>query len=459
MSVAKPIETATSDRLWERAQRHLPGGVTAAARIHAALGRPLLVERAAGGRLWDVDGREYIDLNMSFGASLLGHGHPAVKDAVARALELGIMCGYESEAQTRLAERISEVIPSAELVRFTGSGTETTWHALRTARVATGRSLVVKFEGHFHGYNDTLGYSFWPSAEQAGPAAAPRTVPESAGMPEALAELTIVLPWNDAEALEAVFAAHGPDIAAVVMEPVNHDSGTILPLPGYLEAAREITRRHGAVLIFDEVLCGFRTQVGGAQAEYGVTPDMTTLGKTLGGGTALSAFVGSREVMSAVAPLGRAVHSGTYNAHLIPVMAGLAFLEVATEPAFYPGLRSMQDAFYPELQRIFDRLDLPVILQEKGARFSLLFGLAAPPVRYRDLLPHDTALATRFYGLALEEGVYFNASWHHGFSAMHTRADLDEALERIERAAKRLLAGRPSESAHASAPASASART
>jgi glutamate-1-semialdehyde 2,1-aminomutase len=443
MSQAQSIAPAASERLWERARQRLPGGVNAAARIHASLGRPLLVDRAEGGRLWDVDGRAYIDLNMSFGASLLGHGHPAVKAAVAHALELGIMCGYETEAQVRLAERLCDLIPSAELVRFAGSGTETTWHALRTARVATGRPRVVKFEGHFHGYNDSLGYSFWPSREQAGPADAPRTVPESGGMPDALAELTIVLPWNDVAALEAVFEAHGPEIAAVVMEPVNHDSGTILPQPGYLEAARDITRRHGAVLIFDEVLSGFRTGVGGAQALYGVTPDMTTLGKTLGGGTALSAFVGSRDVMSSVAPLGRSVHSGTYNAHLIPVMAGLAFLDVATDPDFYPGLRRLEEAFYPELQAIFDRAGLPVLLQEKGARFSLLFGLERPPVRYRDLLAHDTATATRFYGLALEEGVYFNASWHHGFSAMHTRADLDEALERIERAASRLVASRP----------------
>ncbi len=322
-----PTDLAISTRLWERALRHLPGGVTASARIHPSLGRAFLVERARGGRVWDVDGREYIDLNMSFGAGLLGHGHPAISAAIVRATELGIMCGYETDAQTRLAERLAELIPSAEYVRFAGSGTETTWHALRTARVATGRTKVVKFEGHFHGYNDSLGFSFWPDLAAAGPADAPRTVPESAGMPESMTELTIVLPWNDPEALAAAFERHGPEIAAVVMEPVNHDLGTLLPLPGYLETARELCTRHGAILIFDEVLCGFRTGPGGAQELYGVTPDMTTLGKALGGGTALSAFVGSREVMSAVAPLGRAVHSGTYNAHLVPILASLAFLD------------------------------------------------------------------------------------------------------------------------------------
>ncbi len=443
MSDTRSIELTASDRMWERAKRHLPGGVTASARIHASLGRPFMAERALGGRIWDVDGREFIDLNMSFGASLLGHGHPAIKAAVIRAADLGIMCGYETDAQITLAERLAAVIPSAELVRFAGSGTETTWHALRTAKVATGRSMVVKFEGHFHGFNDSLGYSFWPSAEDAGPESSPRPVPESAGMPAANADQTIVLPWNDAAALKAVFAAHGSTIAAVVMEPVNHDSGTIVPLVGYLEAARDLTRRYGAVLMFDEVLSGFRTQVGGAQAMYGVTPDMTTLGKTLGGGTALSAFVGSREVMSAVAPLGRSVHSGTYNAHLIPILAGLAFIEQATDPEFYPHLRALEVAFYPELQSVFDRAGIPVRVQAMGARFSLLFGLDRPPVRYRDLLAHDTTTATRFYGLALEEGVYFHAAWHHGFSAMHTHRDLEVALEGIERAARRLADERP----------------
>ena len=441
---ARPTSmTPPSERLWERAKRHLPGGVSASARIHPSLGRAFLAQRGAGGRVWDVDGREYIDLNMSFGASLLGHGDPTVKAAIVRATELGLLCGYETEFQGALAERIAEIIPSAELVRFAGSGTETTWHALRTARVATGRSLVVKFEGHFHGYNDSLGFSFWPKPEQAGPADHPSVVPESGGMPAGMTSLTVVLPWNHADALRAVFAERGSEIAAVVMEPVNIDSGSIRPLPGYLELARQLTKQHGAVLIFDEVLSGFRTGPGGAQAEYGVTPDMTTLGKALGGGTALSAFVGSREVMSAVSPLGRAIHSGTYNAHLVPVLAGLAFMDRIADPSFYAGLDEQETFFHAELQAIFDRAGLAVRVQPYGARFSLLFGpaAAAEPRDYRTVLGHDTAAANRFYGLAMERGVYFHAGWHHGFSAAHTRADLAEALERIQAAARALAGG------------------
>lgn len=440
VSERAPRDMTASQGLWERAQRVLPGGVTASARIHPALGRPFLAERASGGRVRDVDGREYVDLNMSFGASLLGHGHPGVREAIIRATDLGLMCGYETDAQTRLAERLSDVIPSAELVRFTGSGTETTWHALRTARVATGRPKVVKFEGHFHGYNDSLGFSFWPRPEVAGPADAPRTVPESAGMPEAMTGLAIVLPWNDVAALEAVFEREGDQIAAVVMEPVNHDSGTLLPLPGYLEAARRITRQHGSLLIFDEVLSGFRTQVGGAQAMYGVTPDITTLGKALGGGTALSAFVGSRDVMSVVSPLGPAIHSGTYNAHLVPVMASLAFLDQVTDPAFYPHMAELGTWFHAQLRDIFERAGLVVWVQSMGARFSLLFGLDREPHDYRGVLAHDARAANRFYALAMEEGVYFHAAWHHGFSYGHSHADLEQALEGIETAARRLVA-------------------
>jgi glutamate-1-semialdehyde 2,1-aminomutase len=387
-----------------------------------------------------VDGREFIDLNMSYGAALLGHGHPAVTEAVIQATDRGLMCGYESEYQTRLAECLVDLIPSAELVRFAGSGTEATWHALRTARVATGRDMVVKFEGHFHGYNDSLGFSFWPTIEAAGSADAPRPVPESAGMPESMTDLAIVLPWNDASALEKVISRHGSEIAAVVMEPVNHDSGTIAPLPGYLEAVRELTFRNGIVLIFDEILSGFRTGPGGAQQMYGVTPDITTLGKALGGGAPLSAFVGSREVMSAVAPLGRAVHSGTYNAHLLQIMPSLAFLEEVNKPGFYPRLRDLEDFFYSELQQVFDRSGLTVRVQSMGARFSLLFGVDREPHNYRDVLTHDTALANRFYAHALDTGVYFHASWHHGFSAAHTREDLADALERIEVACRRLTA-------------------
>lgn len=423
-------------RLYADASRYLPGGVSAAARIHESLGRPFFVSRAAGPFVYDPDGTEFIDFNMSFGASLLGHGHPDIADAVRRALDLGIACGYEMEYQGALARRIVEAVPSAEMVRFTGSGTEAVCYALRVARAFTGRQKVVKFEGHFHGFSDSLGYSFWPPVDPDAPRMGIVPQRESSGMPAGDADLVIVLPWNDPGALAETLEKHGHEIAAVVMEPVNHDAGTILPMPGYLEAARELTTRHGALLIFDEILSGFRTGPGGAQARYGVTPDLCTLGKALGGGTPISAFAGRRDVMSVVAPLGTAVHSGTYNAHLIPVLAASAFMDRVADPQFWLEMAALEACFYPGLRDVFSRVGLPVRVQTSGSRFSLLFGIDEEPRDYRDVADQDWSLARRFYGEALDLGVYFHSGWHHGFSAMHTQVELTAALERIEDAAR-----------------------
>lgn len=433
------IQKSRSEWLFEEATRVLPGGVSAAARFNPALGRPFMAQRGEGSHLFDADGRSYVDLNTSFGASLLGYGHPAITKAVQQALDLGVMCAYETSHQGTLARRITELVPAAEMVRFTNTGTETTWHAVRTARAYTGKWRVVKFEGHFHGYSDVLGYSMWPPLAEAGPISAPISVPQSGGMPPGMAADVIVLPWNDLEALERTLATHGDEIAAVIMEPVNYNSGGILPQPGYLVGVRELTSRHGVVLIFDEILSGFRTGPGCIQAWSGVTPDLCTLGKCLGGGTVLSAFAGSREVMEAVAPLGSAVHSGTFNANLIPVMAAEAFLDVITAPGFYEHMTELEDFFYPALQSIFDRAGERVRVQALGARFSMLFGLDGPPTDYRQLAETvNRERETAFYAAALDRGVYFHFAWHHGFSALHTRADLDDALGRIEDAVRAL---------------------
>lgn len=435
-------ESTTSDALFAFAARYLPGGVSAAARIHPSIGRPFFAQRGAGSRVWDVDGREYIDFNMSFGAALLGHGNPVIRIAIEAALDSGLLCGFETAYQSQVAQKITESVPCAELVRFTQSGTETTWHAVRTARAYTGRGKVIKFEGHFHGFNDVLGYSMWPPLAQAGPVDAPRAIAASGGMPAESARETIVLPWNDVDALERCLAAEGNDVAAVIMEPIAHNAGTILPARGYLPAVRELTRHYGVVLIFDEILSGFRTGPGGAQAFLGITPDLCTLGKTLGGGTPLSAFAGSRDVMSAVAPVGTAVHSGTFNAHTIPILAANAFLDEIARPAFWADLRANEDVFYPGLRNAFRHAGLPVWVQAVGARFSLHFGLTEEPTSYRDAERGDNAMATAFYGAALARGVYFHHARHHGFSSMHTRADLEAALERIEAAARSIAGSR-----------------
>jgi glutamate-1-semialdehyde 2,1-aminomutase len=430
-----------SERLYQVAQQYLPGGVSAAARIHPSLGRAFMVARGEGARLYDADGKAYLDFHTGSGASLLGHGHPAVKRAVQQALDLGIVCAHETPWQAEVARRLTEIIPCAELVRFTGSGTETTWHAIRTARAHTGRSKVVKFEGHFHGYHDYLAYSSWPPVDQAGPEDAPLAVPESGGIPPELRQFVIVLPWNDLGALERTIRRERDEIAAVIMEPINYNSGTIRPAPGYLEGARALTEEAGIVLIFDEILSGFRTGPGCAQGYLGVTPDMCTLGKALGGGTVLSAFAGRRAVMDAVAPRGGAVHSGTFNAHLIPILAANAFLDEIAKPPFWSHLAELDTALYAGLRDVFKRAGLPVWVQGLGARFSLLFGLDEEPKSYRQAARYDRERAKRFFAAALDEGLYFHFGWHHGLSAQHTPADVEGALERIEAAARRVARG------------------
>jgi len=440
MTSPTTIESPIADRLAAEAREVMPGGVSAAARLHPALGRPFLTAKGAGAWVTDVDGRRYIDLETSFGATLLGHGDARVRAAIEEALEMGVLCGHDTPAQGRLARRLTELVPSAEMVRFTGSGTETVWHAARIARAATGRELIVKFEGHFHGFSDSLGYSFWPSLADAGDPAHPAVRPESAGIPAAEREAIRVLPWNDLDALRAVFAAEPGRIAAVVMEPVNIDSGTIHPLPGYLAAVRDLVHANGALLIFDEILTGFRTNPGGAQAELGVTPDLTTLGKAIGGGQALSAIVGRRDVMSQVSPLGKAVHSGTFMAHLLPIMAAHAFLDVVTEPGFYAPFLARAERFVAGVRDAIGGAGLVCQVQAYGPRFSLLFGITGEPRRWRDVAGADRATELRFYGHALAEGLYLHHGWHHGISAAHTDGDLDLALERIERAARRTAA-------------------
>jgi glutamate-1-semialdehyde 2,1-aminomutase len=442
--MSSDVATSGSDAgqaLYDSALEVLAGGVTATHRINPVLGRPFFATRGEGAYVYDENDTRYLDLATSFGASLLGHGHPAIVAAVQHALDLGILCSFETPHQQRVARRLVETIPSAELVRFTNSGTEATWYALRAARVFTGRSKVIKFEGHFHGYNDQLAYSAWPPLAQAGPPDRPATIAETAGIPARLQEDVIIAPWNDADSLASAIDAHPDDVAAVIMEPINYNAGTLMPEPGYLERVRDITRRAGVVLIFDEILSGFRTGPGCAQETLGVTPDITTLGKAFGGGTALCAYVGRREVMESIAPLGTAIHTGTYNGHLIPILAVEAFLEIASKPSFWQDLAALEEFFYPRLQEVFDRHGVPVQVQARGARFSLLFGLTEPARDYRDAARADRELERRFYEAAMERGVYFHFAWHHGFSAVHTQNDLADGLAAIDDAARCISRG------------------
>jgi len=428
-----------NQQLGDLASRYLPGGVCSSARVNKGINGPFYISRAKGSKVYDLDGNEYVDLCTSFGAALLGHGHPRVVEAINQALDMGIMCAYENEWHARLAQRIAETIPCIDMLRFTMTGTETTYYAIKLAREYTGRPLVVKFEGHFHGFNDYLAYNYWPTREASWPAVTPAVE----GLPEYLQQGVIVLPFNDFERAEETLTTRGEEIACVILEPVNYNSGTILPQPGYLELLRRLTAEHGALLIFDEILSGFRTEPGCMQATYGVIPDICTLGKAVGGGTPLGVFGGKGEIMEHIAPLGKAQHSGTYNGHLFEIMAGNAFFDAILEPGFYEDLLARCERLYDGINEVMAHLGFMGRVQGKGARFSFLFGPVAEKQllrNYQDLLDNQWELLDRFYRACLHHGIYIHTMHHHGISSAHTDGDIDRILEGIEAALRDVMA-------------------
>lgn len=429
-----------ADELYSRAEKVLPGGVTAAARVNRFLGRPFFVTHAEGSRLYDIDGRPYIDVCTSYGASLLGHGHPAIRDALTRAGEVGVACGMEHFEAVELAEKLSRVVPSAEMVRFTLSGTETTWYAVRLARVHTGKSKIIKLEGHFHGFNDYLQYNYWPAPGKG----LPRVYEETAGFPPEARDQIIVLPFNDIKAMEEAVAREGDDIAAVILEPVNFNAGGIRPEVGYLEEVRNLTEANNIVLIFDEILSGFKTGPSCVQGYYGVTPDVSTLGKAMGGGAPLSALVGKQEVMENIAPVGSMMHSGTYNANAVNILCGSAFMDVIAQDGVYDELLRRSQELYDGLNQAFASAGLPARAHGLGARFDLLFGDVAKrePRAYSDVAGQDWELAYRFFREAFDRGIFYNSGWHHGLSFAHSDEDVEQIVQATAEAARVVSRGR-----------------
>jgi glutamate-1-semialdehyde 2,1-aminomutase len=353
---------------------------------------------------------------------------------------MGILCSYETEHHVALARKMCQMVPGADMVRFSGSGTETVMHAVRLARACTGKVKLIKFEGHFHGYSDSVFWSTAPPVEAAGPAASPVPFRQSAGIPENLAQDVIVVPFNDTDALAQAVGRHRDEVAAVIMEPVNYDAGCILPRPGFLEAVRSLTEDNGILLLFDEVLTAFRIAPGGAQDYYGIIPDLAVLGKATGGGLPLSAIAGRREVMTNLRPLGDSEHSGTYMGHLLPVMGSLAGLEALSEPGVYPRLFQLGDRLYRGLADQIARAGVRARLQHLGPRFFIYFGLDPDTAvwDYRAAAGHSRDTALAFYRETMARGVYFHdyggGLAHHGFSTAHTEADIDEVLAATEQA-------------------------
>jgi glutamate-1-semialdehyde 2,1-aminomutase len=430
---------AQAEQLFTEAQAVLAGGVSASMRLHPYLGRPLYVARGEGPYLYGLDGERYIDFNMSNGAALLGHDHPAVKRAVLRGVELGIICAAETPYHEALAEKLIEIIPAAERVRFSSVGSEVTLVALRIARQATGRDKYLKFDGHFHGLTEPWLYRH---ADPLDPESV--VVPSSGGVPASAAADVVMVPWNDTDAFERAMERHGDELAAVFCEPIHYNAGCIPPAPGFLEVLRERCTAHGVVLVMDEVLSGFRTHLGGVQAQYGVTPDLTTHAKALANGLPLSSVSGREDLMLLLAPTGPVVHSGTYSGHLLSVLAALATLEELSAPGVYDRINATADAFYRDLQAIFDRAGVPARVQGMGARFGIYFGITKPVRTWTDAMGHDHELNRRFAAGCVARGVYFHGytkqgpPGHAGFSLAHTDADFAETLDVAEAVAKEM---------------------
>lgn len=429
---------------YEHARQYLAGGVAASTRLNRALGRPMYFARAEGCRLWDLDGREYFDLCASHGAALLGHGEPRVREAVEAVLARGAACSYENELHAELAALLCQTIPCCQRVRFTGSGTEATMHCLRLARAFTGRPKILKFEGNFHGYHDQVMFALGTPADRLGPDDAPTPHPGSKGITPGIERQLVLAQYNRTDLVEEVFRRYGSELAAVILEPVWYNAGCILPRPEFMAALRRLTSEHGVLLIFDEVLSAFRMCAGGAQEYLGVTPDLCTLGKAVGGGFPLSVFGGREDVMRRLMPEGDCQHSGTYNGHPVGVAAGLAAVKLYREEGFYDHVRAIGDRLVVGLNQIFQRHGVAGQARGLGARFGIYFGVERFET-YRDVVHHRRDQMLRFVAAAIEEGVYFHdyggAACHHGFSAAMTQNDVEEILVRLDRAVGRMDRG------------------
>jgi glutamate-1-semialdehyde 2,1-aminomutase len=419
----------TASALFAEARQVMPGGVSASMRLHPYLERPLYIERGDGAYLFDPAGARYIDFNTSNGAALLGHNHPAVREAVLSAVSAGIITAAETRYHEELAATLCEIIPAAQRVRFSTVGTEVTIVALRIARAATGRRKYLKFDGHFHGLAEPWLYRRTdPTGND------PTIVPSSGGVPDSGGDDVVMIPFNDPEAFEEAIRLHGDELACVICEPIHFNAGCIVPGEGYLDLLRKRTREHGIVLIFDEVLSGFRTNVGGVQAEFGVTPDLTTHAKALANGMPLSSLSGQADLMEQTLPTGTVAHSGTYSGWLASVLAANATLEILREPGTYDRINATGARFYDDLQAVFDRTGVPARVQGRGARFGLYFGRTEPVSTWSDALGHDHALHAQFVRGCFDRGVYFHAyttagaPGHAGFTLAHSDADFAETL-------------------------------
>jgi glutamate-1-semialdehyde 2,1-aminomutase len=418
-----------NEELFARAQRTIPAGVNSPVRAFRSVGgTPCFLERGDGPYVWDADGKRYIDYVGSWGPAIVGHAHPAVVRAVVDAAPNGLSFGAPTETEIEMAETLCRLLPSLEMVRLVSSGTEATMSALRLARGFTGRSKIVKFEGCYHGHGDSL-------LVKAGSGALTFGQPSSAGVPPAIANETIVLPYNDLAAVEAAFAVGGSDIACIIVEPIAGNMNLIMPRPDFLPGLRRVCDAHGAVLIFDEVMTGFRVHPRGVQGLTGVVPDLTTLGKVIGGGMPVGAFGGRRAIMEKIAPLGPVYQAGTLSGNPVAVAAGLATLQLIEAPGFYDRLAAATRSLTDGLTAAAKQAGVPFVAQSVGGMFGLYFAAAVPDT-YDAVMACDKARFNRFFHAMLDAGVYFAPSaFEAGFvSAAHTAEDIATTIALAEKA-------------------------
>jgi len=418
------MNRSKSRELFARAQQRMPGGVNSPVRAFRAVGGdPVFVARGDGSRLWDVDGNCYLDYVGSWGPLILGHRAPPVIQALERALQRGTSFGASTEAEVEFAERIRQTMPSMEMVRLVNSGTEATMSALRLARGFTGRDLAIKFEGCYHGHVDSL-------LVKAGSGLATLGISDSAGVPAGFSSSTISLPYNSIEALEEAFRRHGEQIAAVIVEPVAGNMGCVQPAPGFLEAARRLTDGHGALLIFDEVITGFRLGLGGAQERFRIRPDLTTLGKVIGGGLPIGAYGGRADIMSRVAPLGPVYQAGTLSGNPLAVAAGTAALdELAKRPEIYAELDQRAARLCRGAQQAASAAGRALAVNRAGSMFTFFFQ-GGPVTDYESARRSDTTAYGRFFQAMLGRGVYLAPSQFEVafLSAAHSDEDIDQTI-------------------------------
>ena len=419
-----------SELLFAQAQKHIPGGVNSPVRAFKSVGgTPLFFKHAQGAYVIDEDDKRYVDYVGSWGPMILGHSHPDVLDSVRKQLEHGLSYGAPTAMETEMADLVCSLVPSMEMVRMVSSGTEATMSAIRLARGYTGRDAIIKFEGCYHGHSDSL-------LVKAGSGALTLGVPSSPGVPAAFAKHTLTLPFNDIEAVKTMLADVGQEVACIIVEPVAGNMNCVPPAPDFLQGLREACDEHGVVLIFDEVMTGFRVALGGAQAYYGVTPDLSTFGKIIGGGMPVGCFGGKREIMSHIAPLGPVYQAGTLSGNPLAMAAGLTTLRLISRPGFHDELSAFTTRLLEGLQQRADAAGIPFVTTQAGGMFGLYFSDAKEIVTFQDVMTSDASRFKQFFHLMLEGGVYLAPSaFEAGFTSIaHGDAELQLTLDAAEKA-------------------------